>query len=273
MNQSITACIVLYNNNRQILSKAIDSFINSDLNLKLYLVDNSPSSHLKDVCLDERVEYIFNGANIGFGAGHNIGIRKSMEFNSQYHLILNPDIEFGKGTLEKLVDFLNSKLDVGLVSPKTLYPDGNIQYLCRMLPTPFDFFLKRFIPKPILSLVKTRIDRYEFKDKDYNKVMEVPFLSGCFMLVRTEVFKKVGMFDENIFMYTEDIDLCRRIFKSYKTIYYPEAIVTHGYERGSAKNLGLLFISIRSAIYYFNKWGWFFDKDRDIINSKVLNQF
>lgn len=269
----ITACIVLYCNNSDILSKATDSFLKTDLNVKLYLVDNSPTNRLETFFKDSRIEYIFNNANIGFGAGHNIAIKKTIEVGSKYHLILNPDIEYKPGTLEKLIDFLNINMNVGLVSPKTLYPNGDIQYLCRMLPTPFDFFVKRFIPNKMFPLFKKWIDNYEFKNKDYDKIMEVPFLSGCFMLIRTEVFEKVGLFDKNIFMYTEDIDLCRRIFKSYKTIYYPEVTVIHGYERGSAKNLKLLYISIKSAIYYFNKWGWFWDNDRVIINRKVLNQF
>lgn len=269
----VTACIVLYCNDSDILSKAIDSFLRTDLNVKLYLVDNSPTNQLQTFIKDSRLEYIFNDDNIGFGAGHNIAIKKTIEISSKYHLILNPDIEYKSGTLEQLIDFLNINNNVGLVSPKTLYPNGDIQYLCRMLPTPFDFFAKRFIPNKILPLFKRWMDNYEFRDKDYNKVMEVPFLSGCFMLIRTEAFRKVGLFDENIFMYTEDIDLCRRIFKSYKTIYYPKVSITHGYERGSAKNLKLLYISIKSAIYYFNKWGWFWDNDRVIINRKILNQF
>lgn len=270
---NITACIVLYRNDRDILQKAIESFLNTELSIKLYLIDNSPTNQLKDICKDERVKYIFNNANVGFGAGHNIAIKESIRIGSKYHLILNPDVEYKTNTLENLVNFLNINVDVGLVSPKTLYPNGNVQYLCRMLPTPFDFFAKRFIPNKLLPVFRIWLDNYEFKNKDYNKIMEVPFLSGCFMLIRTEVFEKIGLFDENIFMYTEDIDLCRRIFKSYKTIYYPEVSIIHGYERGSAKDLKLLLISIKSAIYYFNKWGWFWDNDRVIINRKILNQF
>ena len=269
----VTACIVLYCNDTNVLSKAIDSFLRTNLKIKLYLVDNSPTNQLETFFKDSRIEYIFSNGNVGFGAGHNIAIKKSTIIGSKYHLILNPDIEYKIGTLEKLIDFLEININVGLVSPKILYPNGDIQHLCRMLPTPFDFFAKRFIPNKLLPLLSKLLNNYEFKNKDYNKIMEVPFLSGCFMLTRTEVFKKIGLFDENIFLYTEDIDLCRRIFKSYKTIYYPEVSIIHGYERGSAKNLKLLFISIKSAVYYFNKWGWFWDRDRAIINHKILNQF
>jgi GT2 family glycosyltransferase len=270
---NITACIVLYRNDRAILQKAIESFLNTDLSVKLYLIDNSPTNQLKDIRKDDRVEYVFNNANTGFGAGHNIAIKKSLILGSKFHLVLNPDVEFERGTLEKTIEFLENNPNVGLVAPKTVYPDGSIQYLCRMLPTPFDFFLKRIIPKIMLPLFKERSDQYEFIGRDYDKIMEVPFLSGCCMFIRSAVFKEIGVFDEKIFMYTEDIDLCRRVAEKYKTVYFPEVQITHGYERGSAKELNLLLISIKSAMYYFNKWGWIWDKKRDEINRRALNQF
>jgi GT2 family glycosyltransferase len=108
---------------------------------------------------------------------------------------------------------------------------------------------------------------------DYNTEMEVPYLSGCFMFIRTSVFNEVGMFDDNIFMYLEDTDLSRRINEKYKTIYYPKVTVYHKFEKGSFKNKKLLKYHIKSAIYYFNKWGWIFDRDRKTINDKILKEW
>jgi GT2 family glycosyltransferase len=82
------------------------------------------------------------------------------------------------------------------------------------------------------------------------------------MFIRTKIFKEIGLFDERFFMYLEDTDLCRRIGEKYKTIYYPEAIVYHEYAKGSYRSNELLKIHIESAIKYFNKWGWFSDKER-----------
>jgi GT2 family glycosyltransferase len=158
--------------------------------------------------------------------------------------------------------------DIGLVMPKVLYPDGSLQYLCKKLPTPFDLIARRFLPSFLKPLFQKRLDIYEFKDQNYNAIMEVPYLSGCFMFIRTGVFKEIGMFDERIFMYIEDIDLCRRIGQKYKTIYYPEAIVYHEFAKESYKSKKLLKIHIDSTIKYFNKWGWFFDKDRKKINER-----
>jgi len=274
MKCDITASIVIYKNNIDMLQKAINSFLDTSLSVKIFLVDNSPDDSLKMLKNnDKRIDYIFNNDNIGFGAGHNIAIKKSIETEALYHIVLNPDVYFETGTIEKLFDYAKKNLDIGILVPKTLYPNGDLQFLCRMLPTPFDFFAKRLIPNFLIYFFKNRLDAYEFKSRNYDDTMEVPFLSGCFMLIKIEVLKEIGLFDENIFMYTEDIDLTRRVFMKYKTIYYPRAEIFHGYERGSTKNIKLFWISIKSSFYYFNKWGWFWDKNRDEINNKVLTQF
>lgn len=265
----VTASIVTYKNNNTQLEKAIKSFLNTDLRVKLYIIDNSPTNGIKQICNDNRIEYFFNNSNIGFGAGHNIAIKKSVE-SSKYHLVLNPDIYFNAGTIEKLYDFMENNSDVGLIMPKVLYPDGSVQYLCKLLPTPSDLILRRFIPFEDIKEKRNRI--YELRYTGYDKIMDVPYLSGCFMFMRAEALKKVGLFDERFFMYLEDTDLSRIIHKCYRTLYYPEVSVFHGYEKGSYKNPILLKHHIMSAIKYFNKWGWFFDKERREINRRTLEK-
>jgi hypothetical protein len=113
---------------------------------------------------------------------------------------------------------------------------------------------------------------YELKSKNLNLPMFVNNIHGCFLLMPHKVLKKVGLFDEKFFMYLEDIDLSRRISNDFDAIYYPYASIIHSFEKGSYKNKKLLIYHIQSAIYYFTKWGWFFDKDRKIKNKIVLNQ-
>ena len=90
----------------------------------------------------------------------------------------------------------------------------------------------------------------------------------CFF--RTSELVSVGGFDERFFLYLEDTDLCRRLGKRTKLVYLPTAIVIHEHQRGSYKSMKMLLIHIRSAIQYFNKWGWFFDRDRSRINNQTL---
>jgi len=270
----INISIVLYKNELQQSINTIQSILKSNLIKKLYLIDNSPTDELKGLHhLSKQIEYKFNNTNLGFGKAHNIAIRKSIDENIKYHLVLNPDIYFEEGVLEELYDFMEKNPDVGLVMPKVLYPDGKIQYLCKLLPTLLDLFGRKFLNKgPLKKYIEKRNEIYELRFTGYNKIMEVPFLSGCFMFIRTEALKKVGLFDERFFMYLEDADLSRRIHRVAKTIYYPYVHIYHEHQKDSYKNLKLLKIHIESAIKYFNKWGWFNDLEREKINVEILRK-
>lgn len=267
----ITASIVLYQNPVDIVQEAIHSFLNTTLNVTLYLIDNSPSNTLESLKSSDSVVYVHNPVNPGFGAAHNIAIKMAMQAGSKFHLVLNPDVYFETGTLEKIVTFAQQHKDVGNIMPKVLYPDGNVQHLCKLLPTPYDWIGRRFNPSK--KAVAKRNELFELRFTGYNKIMEVPYLSGCFMFLNLEAIKKVGFFDENIFMYGEETDLCRRLIKGgYKTIFYPGATIYHHFEKGSHKSWRLTRIGIQSAIYYFNKWGWFFDKERKAVNKLTLKK-
>lgn len=264
--QQINASIVLYHNKKEQLIKAINSFLNTSLEVKLYLVDNSSNDDLKELKnLDDRIEYIFNNANLGYGTAHNIAMRRSISGCVQYHLVLNPDIYFKAGVLEELFSYMEANQDVGNIIPQIRYPDGDIQHLCKLLPTPTDLILRRFIP--LKSWKEKRNKNYELRWTGYNNMMNVPSLSGCFMFLRCQVLKDIGLFDENIFMYLEDTDLNRRIHSKYKTIFYPKVEIVHEYAKESYVSKKLLMFHIKSAIYYFNKWGWIFDRQRDEINQ------
>ncbi|MEN5058251.1 glycosyltransferase family 2 protein [Sphingobacterium kitahiroshimense] len=267
----ITGSIVLYQNDEHILRDAIDSFLDTDLNVLLYLIDNSPTDSLRKIIDDERVLYKHNPSNPGFGAAHNIAIKLAEQHNAQYHLVLNPDVYYEQGALEELTQYMEDNLDIGNIMPKVLYPNNDIQYLCKLLPTPYDWIGRRF--NPFKDMVEKRNDLFELRFTGYNKVMDVPYLSGCFMYLRMSAINDVGLFDEGIFMYGEETDLCRRLIDGgYRTVFYPKVHIYHHFEKGSHKSWRLTKIGMQSAIYYFNKWGWFFDKKRRLINKSILQK-
>lgn len=266
----IVGSIVAFKNNKVDLTKAITSFLGSGLNTYLYVIDNSPTDDLRGICAFKNTKYIFNNNNLGFGAAHNQVLTRASN-ESKYHLILNPDVYFAPGVMEKLFSFMEKNDKIGLLMPKVLYPDGALQYLCRLLPTPLDLLLRKFDNKVLRGWFNL-ISKYELRFTDYNKQMDVPYLSGCFMFIRKEVFKRVGFFDERFFIYFEDIDLSRRICQLYRTVYYPQVEIYHGYERGSNKYVVPFKYLIQSGFRYFNKWGWFFDKDRKFINKQTLKK-
>ncbi|NDV81531.1 glycosyltransferase family 2 protein [Bacteroides sp. 51] len=264
----LSVSIVTYKNNVSILRRTINSVLASTaLQLKLYIVDNSPTDEMRFLFVaDDRVEYIYMNSNRGFGAGHNYIMNNPAKMG-RYHLVLNPDVEFESNVLIGLFHYMEQNVDVGNIMPKILYPNGSIQRLCKLLPTPKDWIIRMFIP---IKSIKKRIDyNFEMHFANYNEEMNVPYLSGCFMFLRASVIEEVGVFDEGIFMYGEDTDLNRRIYQKYRTMYYPEVTITHNFEKGSHKSLRLLWIHIKAAIYYLNKWGWLFDEEREKINKEV----
>lgn len=265
----LTCSIVLYNNKPDAVCKVINSVLQSGLNLKLYLVDNSETDDFKNAIRNHSIDYIFNNKNIGYGAAHNVALRMALH-ESRYHLILNPDVDFDTNVLKDIYVFMEANKGVGQLMPKVFYRNGDLQKLCNPLPKPMDLIGRRFFADS--NWTKKRNDEYELKGFNYDYCLNVPNLSGCFMFLRCSVLKQTGLFDERYFMYMEDIDLCRRIHAVSKTIFYPCTSIIHGFEKESYNNPILLRHHIISAIKYFNKWGWFFDKQRTKFNKNLLLQ-
>lgn len=238
---------------------------------RLIIVDNSPvDSYSGAIAQFDFVDYLFAGKNLGYGAAHNRAFAISAERNNEFHLVLNPDIFFEPDIIGNIIAFMEDNSNIGLVMPKVLYNKGEIQYLCKRLPTPFDLFARRFVPKVFSKLLATRLNSYELRHKNYDEIMDVPNLSGCFMFITRDALKKTLGFDERFFMYFEDVDLVRRINEHFRTVYYPRVTIFHGYQKGSYKSMKLLVFHLKSSIIYFNKWGWFWDKRRRDINGALI---
>lgn len=261
---TITASLVIYRHTEEDLSRLFESISRSCISVNLVVVDNSPHNLLGNFIRSYGYNYIHLPSNPGFGSGHNVGF-SSFE-KSDYHFVLNPDISFGNEVISGLVDFLDKSSDVVLASPKILYPDGRLQRLCKILPTPLNLFARRFFP----PLGRYLDYNFELQWFDYESEAEIPYLSGCFMAIRSSAFSKIGGFDERFFMYLEDTDLCRRLLKQGRLVFNPQYTVFHVFEKASYRNPRLLRAHIASAIYYFKKWGWLFDSERRRINAQTL---
>ena len=269
MKYKLTASIVAYHNDPDEIAAAADSFLTTPIQDKmLYIIDHSKEDDLKDIFLGKaEVTYAHHPENRGFGAGHNIAIREIVH-HSDYHLVLNPDVAFDPGVLPELIGYLDHHADTAVVMPKVLDSHGQVQYLAKLLPHPVDLLFKRFLPG---SWVNKRLEKFQLKHSGYDRIMDVPYLSGCFMVLRCAVILEKGMFDERFFMYPEDIDLTRRIHSSYRTVYYPFVHILHRHEASSYKSIKMLWIHIANMVRYFNKWGWFYDPERKQFNKKVLD--
>jgi GT2 family glycosyltransferase len=264
----LSGSLVLFHNDPALYGRAIQSFL-SGCDGVLYVVDNSSEPLEHELFSHPRVRYMYPGRNLGFGAAHNLAISEK-HLLSNYHLILNPDISFGPEVLPYLIDVMQELAGIGALMPRINYPDGSLQRLCKLLPTPVDLILRRFIP---IKSVQSRINRrYELHALPQDRLAEVPSISGCFLLVRSELLLSLGGFDERYFMYLEDVDLVRRIGDVAKVVYEPRVSVTHSYAKGSYRNKKLLAYHMMSAVFYFAKWGWFWDPVRADRNKKTLNE-
>ncbi len=267
----VTISIVLYKNEYNEIEKILTSIFQFG-DFDVYIIDNSPNQDLKKIeFINNSIIYFHNPSNPGFGAAHNIAIKKAIETGSKYHFIVNPDISFSEDIFSPMVKYMRDNTDVGMMMPQILNQDRSIQYLPKLLPSPFSILMRKLNFLKFINC--TFINKYELRAVLKNKIYEAPILSGCFTLLNIEAINKVGMYDDCFFMYFEDWDLSRRVHKYYKTIYFPLVNVVHGYESGANKSFKLFIIYLRSAYTYFNKWGWFFDKQRTKWNKETLQQF
>lgn len=232
------------------------------------VVDNSPDDRLRAVVGESMpgAEYI-RTANRGYGAAHNVVIRKAMAAGATHHLVLNPDVSWEPGAVPALLEAMERTPRCGMAAPRIVYPDGRLQYTCRMLPSPLDLILRRFVPRWI---GRRRRRRYLLADWDHGQMADVPYLQGSFMLIACDALREAGLFDERFFMYPEDIDLTRRIHALRPTLYCPEATAVHDHAAASARSPRMLAIHMVNMVRYFNKWGWVADGARREANRRLL---
>lgn len=266
--------IVLYKSEVEVISEVIHSFFRGESNgRKLYLVDNSPTDELSSLAnlYKSNIEYVFANANLGYGAGHNVAIRKSMEEGFEYHVVLNPDLSFEAETIPALEKFMDENKDVGVCSPDIMdYYDDSRKRALKLLPTPLNAFLRAFFHNS--NLFSNMDEQYTLAFADYSKILESPYLSGCFMFFRHKALKEIGLFDENIFMYYEDADISRRMFRKYRVCCLPNVKAKHIADKATHKSRKMFWITVRSGVYYFNKYGWVFDSERRNMNAKTLKE-
>lgn len=270
MNTRFSISIVLYKTSRSDIEKCLKSVDHVGTEIRVYIIDNSPTDELKSAFRRPDMVYVHNPSNPGFGAAHNVGLRMSADEGFDYHLVLNADIAFSEDVITPMIEYMDAHPDVGQMMPQVKNPDGTLQRLCKLVPTPADLLFRRLLPSTVLT---DRQRRFELRDSGYERTMFVPFLSGCFMLLRNSVIEAVGGFDERFFMYSEDIDLTRRIADRYDTMFFPHVAVTHGHAAASRKSARMFIIHAVNVSRYFNKWGWINDPLCDRLNRRTLAQF
>lgn len=197
---------------------------------------------------------IQNGKNLGFAAGNNPGIRRA---KGRYILLLNSDTEVGADTFAKMITYMDANQEVGASTCKVMLPTGDIDPSChRGFPTPWAsitylFKLEKLFPTSVL------FGQYHQGYKGITTIHEVDCIVGAFFMVRANVIKKVGLLDEDYFMYGEDIDWCYRIKKAgFKIVFNPQTSILHRKKQSGRANI--LKKRRTETEIYFHRYNWLF---------------
>jgi GT2 family glycosyltransferase len=248
--------IIVNYNVKYFLQQCLQSVQNAcrTVDAEIFVVDNNSSDGSNEMVqlLFPEVHLIANKDNTGFSKANNQAIRKS---KGEYVLLLNPDTVVEEDTFKKVVDFMDAHDDAGGLGVYMIDGKGNfLPESKRGLPTPSVAFYKIFGLSSLFPKSKA-FGKYHLGYLDKNKTHEVDVLSGAFMLMRKATLDKVGLLDEDYFMYGEDIDLSYRITKGgYKNYYFADTKIIH-YKGESTKksSVNYVFVFYKAMVIFAKK--------------------
>ena len=250
------SCIIVNYNSSNPLQNCLDSVFKTvqGINFEVIVIDNSEHDpgmqSLKSSF--SKVKYIFNHCNVGFSKANNQAAKIAQ---GDALFFVNPDNILSDQAINSMQSYFCSHSEAGALGPKVLNPDGSLQYSCRRYPTLWTGLFNRYSILSRLFPKNPFTSEYLMLDFDHNETLPVDWLSGCCLMVRKKVFEEIGGFDENYFLFNEDVDLCRMINETGKTvIYFPEAMVNHQVSTSNNKT-SLKVIAKRhfGMMHYFKK--------------------
>lgn len=210
----------------------------AEIKTEIIVVDNASEDGSAEFIKEKfpSVTLIENKSNLGFSKANNLGLKIA---SGKYLLLLNPDTLVQENTFTEMIKFFDSHPEAGLAGCKILNPDGTLQLACRRsFPGPWTSFCKVTGLSSLFPNSKL-FARYNLTYLDENEINEVDAISGSFMMLRREVYEKIGGLDEIFFMYGEDLDWCYRVQKAgYKVYYVPSTQILH-YKGESTKRSSL----------------------------------
>jgi GT2 family glycosyltransferase len=247
--------IIINWNTKELLLGCLESIEKEDsrCEIEVIVVDNGSKDGSVEAVRDNypRVKMIQNGQNLGFAKANNTGIAAS---TGRYVCLVNSDVKVLPGCFKALIGYMDKNQSIGIMGPKILWPDMSLQDSCRRLPTLWNnlceiLYLNKIFPKSELFGGEHMI----FFPHD--RIIKVDGLVGCFLVIRRSALDDVGLFDERFFIYSEEIDLCKRFRESGREIvFYPDAQAIH-YGRASSSQdpSRFSFEQHRSRLQYWQK--------------------
>jgi len=259
--------IIVSWNVRNLLEKCLDSIEKfSDSSIETIVIDNCSNDGTKEFLLKRKqknLTVIQNEKNTGFAPANNQGIKIS---KGKYVLLLNPDTEIKNNTLKNLIAFAESKKDAGVIGCKHLNPDGSLQRSVRRFPTLFSQVL--ILLKLHRVFIKSKaLASYYASDFDYSKSQTVDQVAGSCFFINTQLTKIIGLLDEKIPTWFEEVDFCKRVQKTNFKVYYTNSaeIIHHGNQ--SFQQL----LPLRRQVRFFQSMHTYFKKHHGFFSVIVLN--
>lgn len=225
--------IILSYNTKDITQRTLDSLLaalkKSRITYEVIVIDNNSIDGSQAVLQHYPVKSVFLKKNIGFGKGNNKGLQMA---KGRYVLYLNSDVLHNNVNYDHIISYMDKNTDIGALTVKVVLPSNEIDPAShRGFPTPWRSFTyyakleKLFKSVPVLN---RWFGGYHLVDKDLNTVHEVDAITGAYFLTRRDLMDALNGFDEDFFMYGEDLDLAYRVKESgFKVLYYPKYMVTH----------------------------------------------
>lgn len=258
----IFVTIVNYNGENQTLSclQSLNEVRTEGFNLNVIVLDNGSVRAFQTeqvLYKNFKLSILKSEKNLGFTGGQNLAIKKALKNGADYIVVLNNDVILDKGLIAELLESFQDKSDLGLVSPKIYFARG------------YEFHKDKYKENDLGNVIWYAGGKMDWKnvigfhrgvdevDKgQYDRFEETNFVSGCCMMVKKEVFEKVGFFDERYFLYYEDNDFSQRVkTKGFKIYYQPKAKLWHlnaGSTGGSGSGLQDYFITRNRLLFGFN---------------------
>ena len=237
--------------------------------VSLFIVENAPrhptpppsrlaaSRYLRAF---DAIHHVQSPTNVGFGRGHNLAIFDERGATADYHLVLNPDVELDPDALRLCIEYLEATPEAVAVVPNAVDGSNEPCYLAKAQPSVVVLASRAYLPGIRLPWLRKRLERYELRPAaDRGEIIrDVPNGSGCFFFARARALREVGGFAPQYFLYFEDFDLSNRLRRLGRMDYLPQVRLIHHGGNVGRKGLHHLAYFSRSAIRFFNRWGWRF---------------
>jgi len=272
MSVQLTVSLVVYGFDEAVLSDTLTSLRRAIKvaqhdgvldRVNLSLVDNADHADTLEPLLRRcmqgagdavQVDVISGHGNVGFGQAHNLVIHRC---DSEYYLILNPDVIVDDQALSTGIRYLHGNPAAAAVSPAIVDGRGEPESGCKRYPSVLDFVLRGFAPAWLRQRFRQRLRHYEMRDLPVDRIQaDVPIISGCFMLFRHDALRQLGGFDPRYFLYFEDFDLSIRARVLGQLSYLPQMRITHLGGNSAKKGLRHIIMFGRSAYRFFSSHGW-----------------